>query len=334
MIKRGVGIACGGHPTGMHGGGDTNQAQISLEMDGTFVLLMGTSDIGQGCKTSFRQVAAEELDVPVEAIIYVNADTDVAPICIGAFASRAMFIGGNAAINACKDLKEKIKKFSAPMLGVEPDQLEIADNRVFVKTEPEKAQSMAEIGGAANFGGDFLVGTGAYIPEGGPEAEITDPETGAMPYVAAIAYTTCIVEIEVDTETGLVRVIKEIHGYEIGKAISPLMCKGQINGGAAMGMSMALTEDSHPYWPSTEYAADSFENYVIATAADVPAESQYAIIETPHPNGPFGAKGFCESSTNVPIPAIIAAIHDAVGVWITQFPATPETILKALEERQ
>ena len=334
MLKRGVGIACGGHPTGMHGGGDPNQAMISLEMDGSFNLYMGTSDIGQGCRTSFRQVAAEELDAPVESIIYLSADTDVAPMCLGAFASRAMFIGGNAAIAACKDLKEKIKIFSAPMLGVKADQLEIADNKVFVKAEPEKAKSMAEIGGAANFGGAYLVGTGAYVPAGGPEGEITDPETGALPYLAAIAYTTCIVEVEVDTDTGLVSVLKETHAYEIGQAINPLKCKEQIHGGAAMGIGIALTEAAHPNWPSAEYAVDSFESYVMATAADVPPESQYAILENPHPDGPFGAKGFCESSTNVPIPAIIAAIHDAVGVWITQFPATPETILKALEERQ
>ncbi len=333
MIKRGVGIASGGHPTGMHGGADPNQAQISLEMDGTFDLLMGTVDIGQGCKTSFRQVAAEELDVPVESIVYVNTDTDVAPMCLGAFASRAMFIGGNAAIAACKDLKEKIKAFSASMLGVEAEEVEMADGKVFVKAEPEKTLSLAEVGGASNFGGNFLLGSGAYMPEGGPEGEITDPETGAMPHLAAIAYTTCIVEVEVDTDTGMVRVIKETHAYELGRAINPLMCKEQINGGAAMGLGIALTEDAHPYWPSTEHAADGFESYVIATAADVPTESEFAILENPHPNGPFGAKGFCESSTNVPIPAIIAAIHDAVGVWITQFPATPEVVLRALEEK-
>lgn len=333
MIKRGVGMASGGHPTGMHGGADTNQAQISLEMDGSFDLLMGTVDIGQGCKTSFRQVAAEELDVPVESIVYVNTDTDASPMCLGAFASRAMFIGGNAAIAACKDLKEKIKTFSAPMLGVKAEELEMADGGVFVKTDPEKALSLAEIGGAANFGGNYLLGSGAYMPEGGPEGEITDPETGAMPHLAAIAYTTCIVEVEVDTDTGMVRVIKETHSYELGRAINPLMCKEQINGGAAMGLGIALTEDAHPYWPSTDYAADGFESYVIATAADVPTESEFAILENPHPDGPFGAKGFCESSTNVPIPAIIAAIHDAVGVWITQFPATPEVVLRALEEK-
>jgi len=155
-----------------------------------------------------------------------------------------------------------------------------------------------------------------------------------MPHLVAIAYTTCIVEVEVDTDTGVVKVVKETHAYELGKAINPLNCKAQINGGAAMGLGMALTEDAHPYWPSTDYAADGFESYVMTTAADVPAESEFAIIEKPHPDGPFGAKGFCECSTNVPIPAIITAIHDAVGVWITQFPATPETILKALEEGQ
>ena len=295
MIKRGVGMACGGHPTGMHGGADTNQAQISLEMDGTFDLVMGTVDIGQGCKTSFRQVAAEELDVPVESITYINRDTDGAPMCLGAFASRAMFIGGNAAIAACRDLKAKIKAFSANMLGVSADELEMADNKVFVKADPDKALAMAQVGGASNFGGNYLIGSGAYMPEGGPEGEITDPETGAMPHLASIAYTACIVEVEVDTDTGMVRVVKETHGYELGQAINPLACKEQINGGAAMGYGLALTEDVHPYWPSLDFAADGFESYVITTAADVPSKANSPSLKNPIRTGRSGPRDFARA---------------------------------------
>ncbi|MBT3254855.1 MAG: molybdopterin-dependent oxidoreductase [Deltaproteobacteria bacterium] len=117
------------------------------------------------------------MDVPVESIVYVNTDTDTVPMCLGGFASRAMFIGGNAAIAACKDLKEKIKTFSAPMLGVEADQLEIGDGKVFVKDDPEKAQTLAEIGGAANFSGNFLVGTAPTCRKGGlrPRLRILKP---------------------------------------------------------------------------------------------------------------------------------------------------------------
>jgi len=331
MKKRGKGISTIGYCNGFYGGGDPNQSQIVLKADGTFDLLMGTVDIGQGCKTSFTQVAAEVLDVPYENIAYINEDTDVGPFCMGAFASRAMFIGGNAIIRACNDLKEKIKMFAAPMMGVEPDQLEMADNKVSVKKDPEKTMSMVEIGAASTFGSQFLVGVGAYAPEGPFQV---DAETGAMPALAAAPFATCIVEVEVDTETGVVEVLKAVHVYEIGKAISPLMCKGQIHGGAAMGIGMALSEDAHPYWPSADFAVDNLGDYVVSTAADIPADDKYAIVEVPHPDGPFGAKGFCEMSCNAQIPAITAAIHDAIGVWITQFPMTPEMVLRALESKE
>ena len=319
-----------GYPTGFFGGGDPNQAEISMKFDGTFDLLMGTSDIGQGSKTAHRQIAAEALDVPTETITLNNSDTDFIPFCMGAFASRTTFIGGNAIIKACEDLKKKIREFIAPMLGAKPEDLEITDSKVCVKGQPDKSMSMSEVGGASNFGGEYLIGIGAYKPDGPFEM---DPKTGAMPALCAAAFATCVVEVEVDTGTGVVEVIKNTHAYEIGKAINPLVCKGQINGGAAMGIGMALTESAHPRWPSVDFAADGLADYVIATAADMPAKGSYAILEVPHPDGPYGAKGFCEMSANAQIPAITAAIHDAIGVWITEFPTTPEMILRALESK-
>jgi len=331
MKEKGKGISSIGYATGFFGGADPNQAEISIKMDGTFDLLMGTSDLGQGCKTAYRQIAAEALDVPVESIALNNSDTDFIPMCLGAFASRATFVGGNAIIAACEDLKRKMREFAAPMLEAKPGELEIGDNKVFVKGNPEKSVGMADIGGASNFGGAYLIGTGAYIP---PGPMSPDPKTGAMPLLSAAAFAACVVEVEVDTETGVVQVLKSTHAYEIGKAISPLICKGQINGGAAMGIGMALSESAHPYWPSVDFPADTLGDYVIATAADMPVEDHYEILEVPHPDGPYGAKGFCEMSSNAQIPAITAAIHDAIGVWITEFPTTPEMILRALEDKE
>lgn len=330
MKKKGRGISSIGYPTGFFGGGDPNQAEISIKIDGTFNLLMGTSEIGQGCKTAYRQIAAEALDVPVESITLNNTDTDFIPLCMGAFASRTIFTGGKAIIVACEDLKRKMREFAAPMLEAKPEALEIADNKVFVKDNPEKSLGMADIGGASNFGGAYLIGTGAYMPAG---PVVPDPKTGAMPVLAAAAFAACIVDVEVDTETGVVEVLKSINATELGRAINPLACKGQINGGVAMGIGMALTESAHPYWPSVDFAADTLGDYVISTAADMPKENSYEIIEVPHPDGPYGAKGFCEMSSNAEIPAITSAIHDAIGVWITEFPTTPEMILRALEKK-
>jgi CO/xanthine dehydrogenase Mo-binding subunit len=331
MKKRGRGMAAIGYPTGVYAGGDANEAQISLKMDGTFNLLMGTVELGQACKTVFSQIAAQELDVPIGSITYINSDTDIAPYCAGAFASRATFMGGNAVIMACRDLKDKIKKFTAPILGVRPDDLEAEDNKILMKGNPDKSMTMAEIGAASTFGGTFLVGIGSYSP-GGPYP--IDPATGEQPFVAAVAFATAIMEVEVDTETGVVEVVKSVYVYEIGKALSPLMCKMQINGGSAMGIGMAISEDVYPYWPSMDFAVDNLGDYVLVTATDIPADNQHAIIEVPHPNGPYGAKGFGEMVSNVQIPAITAAIHDAIGLWITRVPITPEAILKALESKR
>ncbi len=331
MKKRGKGFSTIGYCTGFYYGNDPSQAQIILKQDGTFELLMGTVDIGQGCKTIFTQMAAEELGVSIETIVFQNRDTDTTPYDMGSFASRVSFVGGNALLIACADLKQKIKEFTAPMLDVEPNQLEIADSRVFVKNNNKKSMSMGEVGTAATFGANLLVGTGAYAPAGPNKV---DPETGAQPNLAAAAFGTCIVEVEVDTETGIVDVVKNLHVYEIGNAINPLICKGQIHGGAAMGIGMAISEDAHPYWPSVENPASSLEDYVIATAADMPEDDKYAIIGVPHPDGPFGAKGFSEMSADAEIPAITAAIHDAIGIWITQFPMTPEMVLRALESKK
>ncbi|MBW2619414.1 MAG: xanthine dehydrogenase family protein molybdopterin-binding subunit, partial [Deltaproteobacteria bacterium] len=257
------------------------------------------------------------------------------PFQVGVFASRATFMSGNAAIRACQDLKEKLKKYTARLLEVESDELAVGNYGVFVKADPDKRMSMAEIGAAANYPSAtadvFLCGIGTYHP-GGPQT--VDPKTGEMPLLAAAAFATGIVEVEVDTETGVVEVTKAVHVYDVGKAINPLMCQCQINGGSAMGIGMSLSEDAHPYWPEVDFAVETLGDYVMATAADMPADNQHAIVEVEHPDGPFGAKGFCEMSANIQIPAVAAAIHDAIGVWLTQFPMTPEAVLKALESHQ
>ena len=333
MKKRGVGISCNTHPAGLKGGGDPSQAQIRLKPDGTFDLLVGAVDIGQGSKTILRQIAADELGVPLEAITVNNFDTDIGPMCTGTFASRVTFMDGNAVIRATADLKKKIGQWAAETLEASPDDIEIADNKVSVKSKvviegaPAVSKTMAEVGTMVNWGGQFLVGTGAFIPGAGQDF---DPETGKMTAVASLAFGACVAEVEVDTETGVVDVLKLVQVYEIGKAINPLLCKGQINGGAMMGIGFALTEDFTPYYPGIDFAPEGLADYIVTTAADMPPVKDYDIVEVPHPNGPRGAKGFSEMTASAAPPAILSAIHNAIGVWITDYPATPERILRAL----
>ena len=277
-----------------------------------------------------RQIAADELGVSLESITLNNVDTDVCPMTTGTFASRVTFMDGNAVIEAARDLVDKMKKSAARMMEVDADSLAVAENKVYVKDNPTKTMTMAELGGGTNWGGEFLVGTGAFWP--GPGHSF-GPEDGKMTSVSAVAFHCCVAEVEVDTETGQVEVTNLVHVCDVGKAVNPLLCMGQINGGSVMGLSYALNENIYPYFPSMEHTVSGLADYYVTTAADVPAKMTSGIVEVPHPNGPHGAKGFSENSISGPPSAIISAIHDACGIWITDYPATQERVLKALNEK-
>lgn len=327
MIKKGRGISAVMHPTGFKGGGDPDQATIKIKADGSLELIVGAVDYGQGGKTVLRQIAAEALDVPLESITLINKGTDVTPFSTDTAASRVTFICGNAVISACKDFQAKAVEFGAGLLGLAPEECEIESNKVFKKGEPETAVDFAAIGGASNWGGAFVVGNGAYIASPG---QPTDPETGACEFAAAMAYAVCIVDVEVDTETGYVDIKKITQAYEVGKCINPLLTDGQINGGTLMGIGMAMSEDLYPKYPDINLAVDNFTDYIMPTSADMP-ELAHTIVEMPDINGPFGAKGFGEMSSNPQPPAIINAIYNACGAVITDLPATPERVLAAIE---
>ncbi|HBY96098.1 MAG: molybdopterin-dependent oxidoreductase [Ardenticatenaceae bacterium] len=327
MKKRGVGIAVYTLPTGMKGGGDPGQATIKLNPDGTFSLVVGTVDIGQGSNTILRQIAADTLGVPLEAVAISNRAADFAPLSTGTFASRVTAIDTNAVLMAVLDLKERMKAFVVNQLEVDPEQLEVADNRIFVRDNPSQGVAMAELGAAVNWGGHFLVGAGAYQMSPGTGH---DPEDGKMTAGGAMSWTTAVAEVEVDTETGEVDLLKIVHANEVGVAINPQQVISQIHGSMAMGIGFALTEDSEPYFPSRDFHSETLGDYFIASAADMPLENDAAIVEVRHPTLPVGAKGFSGELGASPA-AILNAIHDAIGVWVTDYPATPARILRALE---
>jgi CO/xanthine dehydrogenase Mo-binding subunit len=151
-----------------------------------------------------------------------------------------------------------------------------------------------------------------------------------MPAVGAISFGCIVVDVEVDTETDVVDVIKMTHVWEVGKAVNPLFVRQQITGGTSIGLGAALVENAYPYYPSADIAPVNFSDYAVPTFMDYPEELNWGIVEVPHPNGVYGAKGFSEGSSNGPGPAIAAAIHDAIGVWIDEIPASREVVLRAL----
>jgi CO/xanthine dehydrogenase Mo-binding subunit len=327
--KRGRGIAAVWYSTGMSGGGDPAQALVKMAPDGSVDVLMGAVDIGQGARSVMRQIAAEELGVSIEKVNVSLVDTEVTPVDTGTFASRVTHQMGNAVVQASREARQVLFEVASAQLGVEPEQLEAKDDKVVVRNFPEQAIPIADLAGMATYGERRLIaGRGAF----GWAVANVDPDTGQGDPLHTMAYGATVAEVEVDPDTGVVKVLKMVSAYDCGKAINPLLVEGQIDGGAAMGLGSALLEELHPYYPTLDHYPTGFFSYMVPTAKDVP-ELDAVVVEMHSDTGPYGAKGIGEMTANSQAPAIINAIHDAIGVWITDLPATPEKVLRALENQ-
>lgn len=326
---RGRGIAAVNYPTGMNLGGDPTQALIFCQPTGGFSVKLASTDLGQGLKTVIGQIAAEALGVPIESITIDTGDTDSAPHCMGTFASRGTHRVGNAVIMAAQEAKRALLDVAAEEIEAAPEDLVVADGEIFVRGSPDRKISVFDTALAAHFKyGRTISGRGIFLK---PKSAV-DPETGACDPDSTEAHATTVADVEVDTETGEVTVLRLASAYEVGRQVNPKMVEGQIVGGAVMGMAHTLMESVFPYYPSLDHHPGSFSEYVIPTALDLPAVES-VVLEYPSSNGPYGVKGIGEMTANSPIPAIVNAIYDAVGVWVTSLPVTPEKVLRALEEQ-
>lgn len=329
-IHEGRGFATIEYPTGMNQGGDPSQAWIKVKPDGRIDVFAGTVDIGQGSKTVHTQIAADTIGVPYDWVTMDNSNTDSSPLCTGTFASRGTFIGGNAVAVAATRVRERLLEIAGREMEIDPADLELADGEVLAKGAPDRKMPVGDVAGAATWTyGEMITGSGAWMK---PYSE-PDPETGQCDPHAAISYAACVADVEVDDETGEVLVKRLIQVYDVGRAINPTLVEGQIEGGAMMGLGLGLLEESYPYYPDLEHRGEQFGSYVAPGIEDLP-EFENVILENPSSLGPFGAKAIGEMANNAQGPAILSAIFDAVGVWVTQCPATPERVLRALDERR
>jgi CO/xanthine dehydrogenase Mo-binding subunit len=328
--KRGTGIAAVNYPTGMNLGGDPSQALIHSTTTGTFVISLSSTDLGQGLKTVLAQIGAETLGVPVENVMIDTADTDTGPHCMGTFASRATHRVGNAIIMAAQEARKVMLEVAGDELEASPDDLETdGEGFVFVRGAPSRKLHMVDLALAAHFKyGRTISGRGMFMK---PKSDV-DPETGAMDPDSTEAHACTVAEVEVDTETGEVKVLSLKSAYEVGRQVNPALVEGQIRGGSLMGMSHALYETTAPYYPAIDHSPGGFSDYLLPGPADLP-EIDSVVLEYPSANGPYGVKGVGEMTANAPIPAIVNAIYDAVGVRITELPVTPEKVLRALAEK-
>ncbi|WP_251859917.1 molybdopterin cofactor-binding domain-containing protein [Clostridium sp. Marseille-Q2269] len=323
MKKRGVGIGSTFYGTG-YGNGfpDVSKAIAELEEDGKVNIYVGATEVGQGAKTIMSQIPAEVLGLKVSDIVFINEDTKITPDSGTAAASRQTYNTGNAIKLAAEELRKELTKIAAKNLNLNNNiALEFKDGEICLKTFPSKKISIkdiAKIHGKIRKEGEFVAQTVQM-----------DTETGQGAPYWPYTFSACEVEVEVDTDTGRVDVIRAAHGQDVGRALNPLLIEGQMDGGFAMGMGYAIFEDIG--LKNGKMKNNRFTNYILPTAMDVP-DVQNIIIEDPESTAPFGAKGIGEPTMVSVAPAILNAIYNAVGVRVTEIPVTPEKLLKAMKK--
>ena len=311
--RRGVGMAIVMQASGIPGV-DMGAASIKMNEDGSFNLLMGATDIGTGSDTMFCQVAAETLGVAVEKIIPYSSDTDMTPFDPGAYASSTTYISGRAVEKAARAVLQQIVEVGGRMLGQEPKDLVVHGGKVcasdgrFVTYEQVCLSSLYQKD-------QFQIMAGA----------------SHMSYESPPPFAAVFAEVEVDTDTGLVRVLRVVEAVDCGQVVNPHMAEGQVEGAALQSLGYALYERM-PFDGAGRMEFRSFRDYTIASAIDAP-ELVTILVPTHEPTGPFGAKAIAEIPINGPAPAVVNAVAHAVGTRIRELPLTPERVLRALQER-
>ncbi len=317
FIKRGVGIGSMWYGIGNTGVANPSTAQIEIDPNGEIRLFTGVADIGQGSDTALLQIASESLGVPLKEIRLICADTALTTDAGATSASRQTYVSGNAILNAIKQLKQEAVQEGAQLLGMDEKDLFYEEGKVKARTCLTISVPVREV---AKRSQKTLRGEGSFDPE----TTRLDSATGQGAPYATYAFATHLAEVEVDTETGRVRVSRVVASHDVGRAIHPQNVIGQIIGGVAMGTGFALMEE---YVPGETV---SFVNYLIPTSKDVP-EVIPILVEENESSGPFGAKGVGEPALIPCAPAILNAIADAIGERITHLPATLERVLEAVQ---
>jgi len=291
--------------------------RIALRADGRIMFYNGAVDIGQGSNTIFVQIAADALGLPMDLIDYVMGDTDRTTDAGKTSASRQTFVSGKATELAGRDLRRQMLRLGNAgddaTLKLEGPVLTIEDGGAVRRID---LASLPRLNNQA----DVLLGEGRFDP---PTTMLDDDGQG-VPY-ATYGFAAQLALVEVDTELGTVKVKKIVAAHDVGKAINPQLAEGQVEGGIAQGIGMALMEE---YVPGR---TENLHDYLIPTIGDVPL-IETILVEVPDPEGPFGAKGLGEHVLIPTAPAILNAIRDATGVLVTRLPATPSRLLEAMGE--
>ncbi|MGJ4857267.1 molybdopterin-dependent oxidoreductase [Labrys sp. La1] len=316
-LRRGVGVAGMWYGCGNTSLPNPSTIRLGLKPDGRLALHQGAVDIGQGSNTVIPQICAQALGAPVEAFDLVSADTDLSPDCGKTSASRQTFVTGKAAELAGRDLRAQILRQTN---AGETATIRFGD-AVLTVEDGERVRTLALADLPTNELGYALSTEQTFDPPTSP----LDADGQGDPY-ALYGFGAHMAEIEVDCEFGTIKVLKITASHDVGRAINPTLVEGQIEGGVAQGLGLALMEEFHPG------RGENLHDYLIPTIGDVPPV-ETILIEDASPVGPFGAKGVGEQALIPTAPAILNALHDAAGIRLRRVPATPDRVRAAILER-
>ena len=331
---KGLGMACSHYVSGaakpIHFTGEPHAVvNLKLDFDGGVTALTGAADIGQGSSTMVAIAVAETLDISLDRVRVIAADTAVTPKDNGAYSSRITFMVGNAAIDAAKRMKAVLIAAAARKLEARPEDIECVGEVFRVGSGDQSSLPFADVVAAA------LVDEGAITVKGSftcpPEFQGGKHRGGAVGSTMGFSYAAQVVEVSVDDATGLITVDKVWVALDCGRAINPLAVEGQIQGSVWMGMGQAMCEETR-YLDGLPAHASFLEYRVPTTIDSPPIETQ--IVESIDPYGPFGAKEASEGALAGFPPALVNAIGNAIGINIDELPVTPDRVMDALIQRR
>jgi CO/xanthine dehydrogenase Mo-binding subunit len=306
------------------GFGPFDSANVRVEPSGRVTVATGVSPHGQGQETTFAQIVADELGVSMDDVIVVHGDTARTPAGIGTMGSRGLVVGGSALMGGLGKIKEKAVKIAAHKLEAAESDVAFEDGKFGVKGTPEKAMTLKEVAAAAY--------SGAMPPEIGTGLEVADffaPPGTTFPFGADIAV------VEVDPETGEVKIMRYVAVDDCGRQISPLLVDGQVHGGLTQGIAQALYEEI-VYDDQGQLLTGSLMDYALPKSINLPMYENDR-TETPSPLNPLGAKGIGELATIGSTPAIVNAVVDALspfGITHLDMPLKPQRLWQAIADAQ
>jgi len=323
--KRGLGIAIMYHGNSLGPeGNDFGTVHMQIDRDGTTRLRTALTEYGTGAPSGLLQIAAETMHLPLGYFKLDASDTEYCGDSGPTVASRTITIGGRATQMVAGNLGRKLRQVAADMLQSSVDDVEVTDG-VYRRKSTEQSVTFLDVVAHAYANGIPLKETGTFTA---PKCDY-EPQTSQGTVYLQYTYGAVTAEVEVDTETGRVQVLKIVTAYDVGKAINPISLEGQIEGGTIQGLGYALMEEM--IHKNGVVVNPNLGDYYVPTSLDVP-EMKSIIVEYPGALGPFGAKAIGEPPIVLPAPAIVNAIDNAIGVRLNEIPATPDRVLLALRK--